>query len=215
MKRYKDSNHNVTEDGDVVSDAGCVLTPWLDKDGYPEVSIYFGREKRTVKVHRLVAELFVTGFQTGLHVNHKDGDKTNNASCNLEWVTPLGNSKHAVEHQLIPKGSQVHLAILTEEIVHSIKLRFAAGEQDFEIAKDYMVNREAICKIRSKKAWRHVSPEIEYPINSSTKKLKGENIPTIRKLYSEGNSLENIGKCFGVAGGTISGIINGKTWVNY
>lgn len=50
----------------------------------------------TVTVHRLVALAFVSGFAAGLEVNHKDGNKKNNAASNLEWVTRQGNQVHAV-----------------------------------------------------------------------------------------------------------------------
>ncbi len=46
-------------------------------------------------VHRLVAQYFCDGYAEGLVVNHIDGDKTNNRSSNLEWVTRSENDLHA------------------------------------------------------------------------------------------------------------------------
>jgi len=46
-------------------------------------------------IHRLVAEAFVPNPDGLPEVNHKDGDKTNNAAANLEWVSRSANLVHA------------------------------------------------------------------------------------------------------------------------
>lgn len=57
--------------------------------------------KHTYMVHRLVAEAFLGERPQSYHINHKDGDKANNAVENLEYVSPRENIMHAVEMGLI------------------------------------------------------------------------------------------------------------------
>lgn len=58
-----------------------------------------GRNK-TIKIHRLVAEAFLDPIEDKPNVNHKNGNKVDNASSNLEWSTQSENIKHAYDSGL-------------------------------------------------------------------------------------------------------------------
>ena len=47
-------------------------------------------------MHRLLMQTFVPNPQNKAHVNHIDGDKSNNDLANLEWATEKENEQHAV-----------------------------------------------------------------------------------------------------------------------
>lgn len=49
-----------------------------------------------MRLHRLVAKVFLPHSHHKTQVNHIDGDTTNNRKDNLEWVTPSENCQHAV-----------------------------------------------------------------------------------------------------------------------
>lgn len=57
-------------------------------------------KKITFKVHKAVAETFIENPDKFPQVNHKDGNKQNNRSDNLEWCDNTYNAKHAIKYGL-------------------------------------------------------------------------------------------------------------------
>lgn len=55
------------------------------------VSLTKDKQRKHYYVGRLVAGAFCDGYAEGLTVDHIDGDTTNNAAENLEWVTRSEN----------------------------------------------------------------------------------------------------------------------------
>ncbi len=76
---------------------GRVLSQRNDADGYRLVDLYNGREKVTLKVHRLVAAAFVANPNALPEVNHKDFVRGNNVFTNLQWSTHQDNVTHTVQ----------------------------------------------------------------------------------------------------------------------
>jgi hypothetical protein len=58
------------------------------------VHLYDKSKRKTVYVHRVVAEAFIPNPLCKAEVNHIDGDKSNNSAINLEWCTHSENQKH-------------------------------------------------------------------------------------------------------------------------
>lgn len=63
--------------------------------GYEMVTLYANKKPWKTLVHRLVAKAFVDNPLNKEQVNHIVGNKMNNASSNLEWVTSSENVRHA------------------------------------------------------------------------------------------------------------------------
>lgn len=85
----------VGDDGTVLGVRGKPLKPRISNCGYCRVVVYMNGKHTSVSIHRLVADVFLLeGVKE--QVNHKDGNKTNNAVSNLEWVTRSENAQHAV-----------------------------------------------------------------------------------------------------------------------
>jgi hypothetical protein len=142
---------------------GYTLKNVLSRIGYFVVYLQSGgkKTKRGVLVHRLMAQAFIPNPENFPHVNHIDGCKTNNDLGNLEWITPKGNTQHAISIGLfVPhksgKGDACRASKLTEAQVVEIKKRLIRGEEYRKIAVEFGVCYGTIGHIKYGKTWTHV-----------------------------------------------------------
>lgn len=78
--------------------SGTIRKPYFTTKGYLRVTI----GNKSVSIHRLVAAAFVPNPSGHVEVNHRDGDKANNAADNLEWCSRSENMRHAYANGLHP-----------------------------------------------------------------------------------------------------------------
>lgn len=223
FKQFKDTKYAVGDHGTIVSghsDTMHTMIPHLVK-GYHAIELVYDGTRHFHKVHRLVATMFVPNPDNLDTVNHKDFNRLNNIHTNLEWMTLPDNVKDAWEKGRMQTGSDRSSAKLDEDAVEQIKLLFVENTLDNQQIGDiFEVSRATIAQIRRLGAWTHVRPDLQFSLESpkgpgGTKKLCGEDIPIIRRMYAEGHTLRKIGKVFSVNYGTINGIISGRNWKNY
>jgi NUMOD4 motif/HNH endonuclease len=134
--------------------------------GYVTVSLKpLTARQRPYLVHRLVAEAFHGAPPSPKHqCNHLDGNKTNNCTTNLEWVTCSQNHLHA--HRKLGrtsvspgvKGSEHGCAVLNEEAVREIRVALKQNPKPTHasLATAYDVSQWTIRDIAQGKSWKHV-----------------------------------------------------------
>lgn len=98
--RYKVSNTRKVFD--TIRNRELKLTQ--DKYGYLTARIVLDNKAKIKKVHRLVAEAFLSDYDTNLQVNHKDENKTNNLVSNLEMCTNYYNCNYGSRHTKLAKA---------------------------------------------------------------------------------------------------------------
>ena len=77
-----------------------ILREYRNGSGYRRFETRVSGEKFSGLVHRAVAKAFIPNPENKPEVNHKDGNKENNAVENLEWATRMENVRHAIENGL-------------------------------------------------------------------------------------------------------------------
>ena len=78
-----------------------IIKPVKDKDGYLLCSLCKNGQNKTVKIHRLVAEEFITNPNNLPVINHKDENKDNNYAGNLEWCDGKYNANYGTRNKRI------------------------------------------------------------------------------------------------------------------
>lgn len=67
---------------------------------YLSVNLSKNGKSKIKRVHRAVAEAFISNEENKPIVNHIDGNKLNNNVFNLEWSTHKENTRHAIKNGL-------------------------------------------------------------------------------------------------------------------
>jgi hypothetical protein len=132
-----------------------VLNPSKDTCGYLQITLSCSGESRKHSVHRLVALAFLPESPTGGNeVNHRDGNKANNQSNNLEWATRSENIKHS--YSVLGVRGRTGPARLTETAVRVIRARHKLGDGLRGLAIAYGVSYMTIHNATHGNTWRGV-----------------------------------------------------------
>lgn len=123
----------------------------MQKSGYRTVAQATSEGVKTFYVHRLVGSAFhsipkhVLEYPGRPEINHKDGNKSNNAKDNLEWVTPKRNIKHSID-----TGLTGHKAVEARHVLTDQHMRFPTAT---DCAKHFNIPwRRLVRHLNSKKS---------------------------------------------------------------
>lgn len=112
------------------------------------------KTNRVFSVHRLVAAAFVLNPHGLPEVNHKNLDKRDNRSQNLEWCSATANMAHAAKRGRFHGRTNPNARFkLQPAQVDAILARLETGEKGVDLAAEYDVSPSLIYMIRSGRAW--------------------------------------------------------------
>ena len=137
--------------------AGKVLSQFF-VTGYPSVNLTDSGRRKSVRVHRLVADAFLSRPEGATEVNHIDASRDNNDVANLEWVSASGNRKHGFDHGACDaKGERNGYSKLTEADVCMIRQspRLSRRGQE-QLAEQLGVSAATVRDVAARRTWAHV-----------------------------------------------------------
>ena len=115
--------------------------------GYWHIVLSYKNKTKTIRLNRLVLEVFVGPAPTEKHhAAHKDGDKNNNTVFNLYWATPQENVNDRKRHGTYYSGCDHPMAKLTRGDLVYAKWRRKLNETWVEIGADIGVTPDVISK---------------------------------------------------------------------
>lgn len=118
-------NYEVSIFGEVRnSTSSRVLKQYVSKNGYSLIKLRNEQGSKGLKVHRLVAQAFIPNTLNKSCINHIDGNKRNNSSINLEWVTVKENNQHAYD-----TGLKKQTKALSSEQIKYIRENYEQGSR--------------------------------------------------------------------------------------
>jgi len=130
------------------------------------ISLYKDGVKKTLFVHRIVADAFVSNPYNKPYVNHIDNNPENNDYKNLEWCTRQENvnwcrvSGRLKTAHLRKIGEQVKNSILKESDIPKIFLMSNLGKSSSDIGKVFGTSPSTIKNVLQRRTWKHVSKKI-------------------------------------------------------
>lgn len=116
--------------------------------GYLCVNFTIYNKTNAQRVHNLVAFAFCSNPEKKSQVNHIDTNKLNNTAENLEWSTPLENTRHSLK-----TGCKKSL-VLSVEKVKEIKDMAKMGMTNSQIALVLGIQRKMAWRVTTNQIWQ-------------------------------------------------------------
>lgn len=157
---YGYSKYGVTKDGEVWSFKQNRLLEPQSRGAYLKVTLYNDKgQRKQLSVHRIVAEIFCYNPdpEHKTYVNHINGNKHDNRSKNLEWVTASENSRHAVETGLM-QGRPTKLGELQIKVFTMLQ----EGHSHKQISDRTGISKSMISSIKCGYRWRAAAKEFSF-----------------------------------------------------
>lgn len=192
-REFRDGTYEVSTLGNVrrakpgtATFVGRPLLPTTGPGGYPQVHLHGHTFNARMYVHRVVVECFIGPCPPKYVVNHIDGNRSNNALSNLEYVTARENALHAQANlprrrgptkpraplkgkqvgdshwtrrapDKIARGERMSHKVTTDDVV-AIRYLVAIGATQSSVAARFGLSAAQLSRIIRRTRWSHVAP---------------------------------------------------------
>lgn len=144
IKSLNYARHKVAQD----------IKPTYTKDRYLKVILHKCGYRKTVPIHRLVCEAFVSKVEGKEEVNHINGDKEDNRAINLEWVTHLENVRHS--KTVLKRGGRTPVPVLCIETNQIFSDMHEAARHVGRTPSNIKAAIDGICQTSANYHWKRI-----------------------------------------------------------
>ena len=208
---YFGDTHEISNMGRLRStNTNKILKQNINHEGYLTTVISRGRARKIcIKIHRAVAENFVDGDKT-LVINHKDLNKLNNRWDNLEFVTYLENTLHAVRNRALKTK-------LKDDDFDCIWELKSNGMTLKQIAEVMDVSEDTIWLFLNGKIWTYYYDKKPWllNINSRPQRLSLDVLQKIAELKKSGQTNQSISNILGVTRSQVDHFVYRESYKPY
>ncbi len=199
---------------------GNLLTPAMS-GRYLMVVLYREKRRKSWLIHQLVLLAFRGARPPEMESLHGPGGRLDNRLANLSYGTRAKNSgPDRVRDGTSNRGERCGTAKLTEAIVLECRRRYAAGEAQQDLTREFGVHPGTMSQAITGKRWAWLPGAL--PIDRSrhgTKreahhaaKLTAGDAAEIRRRYATGERQRPLAREFGISQAVVSKITRGELW---
>ena len=195
LKGYEE--YLINKEGKIYSTKTKKFLGIRDRGGYLAFTVCVKNKRKDITLHRALALTFIPNPENLPFINHKDGNKHNNAIYNLEWCTGSQNVKHAYDMGL----AHGHHLEYTPELRYKLGKGWRGkerSEEDKEKCRKAMLGRKYdttvgqkhrdYCNTKSKEYWSEYFKNIK----RKTKRVKSLITGVIYNSVKEARETENV-----------------------
>ncbi len=140
----------VSSAGRVRQYGGRILKQWPNSQGYMLVRL--SKPRKVERVHRLVAETFISNPAAKPYVNHINNNRSDNNAENLEWCTQQENLAHADKQGRMQRdywvGKRSPNAKLAVDDILEIRAAYGRGGISWEaLGRKYGISKRSVGRI--------------------------------------------------------------------
>jgi hypothetical protein len=199
-----------------------IMSFWTNKKGYRVVTLKRG----PTQIQPLILAAFVGPRPEGLQARHLDGNPGNNRLSNLKYGTAKENGEDKVRHGTSRQGTHHEYAAFTEEQVVEIRRLYReTGMDGNAIAEMFGSHGATILDVVTGRTYKNIPGHIEIPLGktsmrglksqgekSITARFTNSDVLDMRRRYSEGETIKDIGLIYDANRSTIFKIVNRQRW---
>lgn len=158
----------------------------------------FEIDTKDIYLHRavLMSFMYTPGCEK-LEVNHKNGIRTDNRLCNLEWVTSAENMQHAVRTGLVNSKDKERRSIVSNRDAEKVCKMYKDGYDYFQITEKLNIKTDTVIKILNGTLYKDIS--LKYGIESQYNYIiPKKGIEKICEMIAKGIAISEIAAKTGV-----------------